>query len=434
MRQPHSDNFGSDKNIASILDFCPNMIFINSNGRIVYVNNKSEEIMGYSKEEFLNEDFDFLDLIDPEFRDLAKNNFRKHQNGDEVEPCEYRLITKDGRGLIAIYTTRFIDFDGGRAILGIVTDITEQKELEQKLKNTHNKMRSLFDNSLVGITEADLEGNIIYVNGSLLRMFEFDSLDDMKRFNVLKLYKNPKDRKTFIEKLKKTGSVRNYELEIVTKTGKTRNIIMNADLYEKVISGMIMDITDLMQLQKTLQKTMDNSEYKVFEQTSDLNETNKTNTALKVLLEQIRYKVIERTSDLNETNTALKVLLEQIKLDKSQYEENILSNMKNLIFPYISKLKKSKLTSKELDYLNIIESNLNKIVAPFSAKLSSKHGFTPKEIKIARLIQDGKQDKDIAETLNISFETVKTHRQNIRKKLGLYGNRTNLRSYLMSNV
>ncbi len=109
--------------------------------------------------------------------------------------------------------------------------------------------------------------------------------------------------------------------------------------------------------------------------------------------------------------------------------------MKHLIFPYITKLKMNRRMSDELDYLNILESNLNKIVSPFSSKLSFQYlNFTHKEILVANLIKDGRQDKDIMEILNIALETVKSHRQKIRKKLGIYRKRTNLRDKLMSLV
>ena len=67
----------------------------------------------------------------------------------------------------------------------------------------------------------------------------------------------------------------------------------------------------------------------------------------------------------------------------------------------------------------------------FSKRLSSRfHGLTPQEIRIAGLVREGHQDKEIMDILNISFETIKTHRQHLRKKLGIYGQRTNLRTYL----
>jgi DNA-binding CsgD family transcriptional regulator len=152
----------------------------------------------------------------------------------------------------------------------------------------------------------------------------------------------------------------------------------------------------------------------------------------KALLESEK-KLKEKALELMESNTALKVLLRQREDDKKEFEENILSNIKHLVFPYIEKLKKKKDGDEGFDYLNILESNLNEIITPFASKMSSSYiGLTPKEIQIANLIKDGKQDKDIMEILNISLDTVKTHRQNIRKKLGIYGKRINLRTFLLS--
>ena len=81
---------------------------------------------------------------------------------------------------------------------------------------------------------------------------------------------------------------------------------------------------------------------------------------------QAEDKLKMKTSELRESNIALKVLLKQRENDKKELEKNILSNIKQIIMPYIEKLKKNKAMSEELAYLNILESNLNEIVSPFS--------------------------------------------------------------------
>ncbi|MBI5663676.1 MAG: response regulator [Nitrospirae bacterium] len=140
-----------------------------------------------------------------------------------------------------------------------------------------------------------------------------------------------------------------------------------------------------------------------------------------------------RAKELEESNTALKVLLKQRELDQQEFQDNMLSNIKHLIMPYVEKLKKGRTMSDELVYLNLIESNLKDIVSPFSAKLSYRYlDFTPREIMVADLIKDGKQDKDIMEILNVSVDTVKAHRKNIRKKLGINNAKINLRTTLLS--
>ena len=58
--------------------------------------------------------------------------------------------------------------------------------------------------------------------------------------------------------------------------------------------------------------------------------------------------------------------------------------------------------------------------------------MTYTEIEVGNLIRDGKTTKEIAAVLNISKDTVDTHRQNIRKRLNLNRKKKNLRSYLLS--
>jgi PAS domain S-box-containing protein len=140
-----------------------------------------------------------------------------------------------------------------------------------------------------------------------------------------------------------------------------------------------------------------------------------------------------RASELQELNSALKVLLKRREEDQKELEEKVLSNVKQLVLPFVERLKKSGLDVKQDTYLKILESNLENIVSPFVRKLSSTYlGLTPTEIHVANLVKEARDTKTIAQLLNMSPRTVESHRQNIRKKLGLKNKKANLRTNLLS--
>lgn len=150
-------------------------------------------------------------------------------------------------------------------------------------------------------------------------------------------------------------------------------------------------------------------------------------------LRQSREESETRRQELEEMNIALKVLLKQRELDKVDLEKRVLSNIKELVFPYIEKLKRSSLRQREKTFINIVSEHLNDIISPFMQRLSNVNVLlTPQETQVAMLVKDGKTSQEISDILNISEATVGFHRKNVRKKLGI-GNKTgNLRSFLMS--
>jgi PAS domain S-box-containing protein len=122
----------SEEKFRNLAEKSPNMIFINKKGRVVYANQRCEDVMRYKREQLYAPDFDFLSLIAPECTEIIKTSMAKHMAGNEVEPYEYAIINKDGTRIEVINTTKLIDYEGEQSILGIVTDITERKQMERE--------------------------------------------------------------------------------------------------------------------------------------------------------------------------------------------------------------------------------------------------------------------------------------------------------------
>ena len=72
-----------------------------------------------------------------------------------------------------------------------------------------------------------------------------------------------------------------------------------------------------------------------------------------------------KTTSLEEVNTALRVLLKRREDDKTELEEKVLYNLKDLVSPYIAKLEQSRLSDNQKSFLTILKSNLDEIVSPF---------------------------------------------------------------------
>ena len=114
----------------------PGMIWINQRGRIVYANERCEEIMGYSRKELYSESFDFRRLVAPEYQELTARNMARHARGLDVAPFEYVVLNKQGRRIDATIATRLIQYNGAPAILGTVTDISHLKKTESDLRQS----------------------------------------------------------------------------------------------------------------------------------------------------------------------------------------------------------------------------------------------------------------------------------------------------------
>ena len=139
-----------------------------------------------------------------------------------------------------------------------------------------------------------------------------------------------------------------------------------------------------------------------------------------------------QSNHLAEVNTALKVLLKQRESDQTELQENVLTNLKELVAPYLERLKKSRLNTDQLTLARIVETNLNNIVSPFIGRLGSKtYGLTPMEIRVANLVRAGKTNQEMAGLLCVSKNTVMFHRFNIRRKLGLRNRKINLAACLL---
>lgn len=316
------------------------------------------------------------------------------------------------------------------------------EEMAGRLRQSEKRYRKLVEIIPHGIIEIDMDLNIVFANPALYRMLEYPE-GELTGTPVTGIMQKKADK----EKIHR-GLLRVLEDEPPptpwifrerTRRGRVINLEVSwdykRDAGERVtgLIAVVTDITERLDFEAALRRAHDELEKRVEHRTRELVRVN-TRLEKEIQDRKRAEEALEiKQVNLEETNTALKVLLKKRDEYRLEMEEKVLINMKELAFPYLEKLGKTVLAPTQRAYLEILESNLDDIISPFSRRLSSRlWNFTPAEIKIANLIRQGKTTKEIAALLNLSPKTVETHRKNIRKKLSIDGRKANLRSHLLS--
>lgn len=132
------------------------MTIVVGKDEVLYVNRVCADVMGYSKEEFYERDFDFKALVASEQREKVAANIMKRLKGGDPPPEDFRLLAKGGREIIVIPSTKVVEFAGQKAVLGILTDVTRRRASEERLRESEARYQGLFESSPVGLIEADL--------------------------------------------------------------------------------------------------------------------------------------------------------------------------------------------------------------------------------------------------------------------------------------
>jgi DNA-binding response OmpR family regulator/DNA-binding CsgD family transcriptional regulator len=157
----------------------------------------------------------------------------------------------------------------------------------------------------------------------------------------------------------------------------------------------------------------------------------RTHLEIKLLQDGLETRVRQRTRELKDHHTALNVLMAKREKDRTETWENAVIHIREMVLPYLEKLKKSPLSPVQKKWVEKIDHEIHQITSRFAATLTSPaFNLTPAEIRVAALIREGRTSKEISEILTISESVVRFHRENIRKKLRLTHRKINLKTRL----
>lgn len=349
-------------------------------------------------------------LIHPDDRERVRKASKDSLSpGCDSWEIEYRFCLPDGS--IRWMHDRWIVIreNSGHpiAIEGIIRDNTDRKLAEEALRESKERYQMLVETMNEGMSIEDENGLLTYVNDKFCKMLGHTK--DELMGNPISNFCESADRSMFKKQLirKKRGDRVNYEITCVKTDGrKIAAIVSPQPIFDNDgnFKGSFSVVTNI-----STQKEVERK------------------------LKERELELEIKTHNLEDLNSALRVLLKRREEDKIELEQNVISNVNELIAPYLKKLKESKLNERQQALLSIIESNIKEIVSPFLSRVSlSMINLTPTETQVANFVKHGKTTKEIADLLSLSPRTIESHRENIRKKLGINNKKSNLRTRLLS--
>ncbi len=325
-------------------------------------------------------------------------------------------------------------------------ELSERERTEVTLRESEERYRQLLESSPDPIVVYDMAGNATYANPAFEQTFGWKRHELLGKNVDFVPPENWPETRQAIESMLSGQKILLFETRRLTKEGRVLDVQLSSTLYKELgarVAGNIVTLRDISaqkRAEKEVRRYHEHLEEIVAERTDELAQSNRQleqeieeRRRAESALKRREVELEAQRQHLEEVNTALKVLLKQREADRKELGESVLSNVKELVEPYLERLKRSRLDTGQEILVRILESNLGNILSPFISQLSSRYfSFTPTEIRLANLIKEGKTNKEIADLMFLSKNTVLFHRQNIRRKLGLKRQKINLRTHLLS--
>ena len=227
----------------SIVD--PIVIFDKDTHRFLDCNKVTLDRYGYTLEE--------LRKMTPHQLHPTEDLEKVEKNIDDEEdtsPHKYTHITKKGERLKVDIHTAPLEYQGHKAWISIIRDVTEQKRAEEALRESEEKYRSLSNQLPIGIYRSTKDGKILHANPALASILDYESVEELVQVTSADLYDSPSDRTKQLEQWKASKGDVCSEIKLRTKKNRdiwvrdTGRIIFGRNGEIDYIDGTIENITE----------------------------------------------------------------------------------------------------------------------------------------------------------------------------------------------
>ncbi|MEI6820382.1 MAG: PAS domain S-box protein [Bacteroidota bacterium] len=238
----------SEEKWASLFKILPvGVSVLDSEKNIIDTNKTLENILNITKEGLLNGDYKQRQYFKSDKTIMLPEEFpsaRALSEGKDVKAVEIGVLKEDKSLVWTSVSASPMKFMEG--VVTITNDITEHKLAEDKLKESEEKYRNLFNNMQVGVLRSKIEGLELFdFNDKFLEICEY-TREEVCNKPSLMFWADMNERNEMTAILKREGFVKNYECKVLTKNGTIKKCISSIFMYPEtgILEGTLVDISD----------------------------------------------------------------------------------------------------------------------------------------------------------------------------------------------
>lgn len=232
------------------------------NGRIVDINDKVCEDLGYTRSELLEMTIGEIDgsMEGPiDLQMIEELRDRGHLVLDSV------YQKKDGSRYPVETSSRIIDYKGEKAVVVIARNISERKKAERALSDREEIYYSFFQTSPDAMFMATQDGHWVDMNQAAVELFGYETKEEMMGVHFRDLYLHPEDHDEYLEKIKEEAYTKDYPLTLRRKDGREFPALISSTHYKvdgkvRGYQGTILDLSRERELEEERQETVKQQE------------------------------------------------------------------------------------------------------------------------------------------------------------------------------
>ncbi|MBW1717919.1 MAG: PAS domain S-box protein, partial [Deltaproteobacteria bacterium] len=260
VQEEHQKLEQSEQKYRGLVEGINDGYLVVQNERVVFANQRAAEMIGYAVGERIGRHI--REFLSPEAIKEVLEKYELRLLGETV-PQQYEtvLLRKDRTKLPVELGVTLTLYEGSPATSVLIRDITERKRAEEKLQESEQRFRAIFDNAMDGILLADPENKKFYIgNKAICQMLGY-SLEEVRNLGVMDIHPEkelPYVTEQFERQARKEITLAK-DIPVKRKDGSVFYADVNSSLVtlagKAYLLGIFRDITERKRAEEALQKS-----------------------------------------------------------------------------------------------------------------------------------------------------------------------------------